>query len=57
MASASLPSPEDVLAALRGVVDPELGADIVELGMAKGATIGPDGAVVVTVDAPPVRVS
>lgn len=30
---------------LRGVVDPELGLDIVELGMAKGATIEPDGLV------------
>ncbi|MBU6328829.1 MAG: P-loop NTPase [Acidobacteria bacterium] len=44
-----LPSEADVLAALRGVIDPELGADIVELGMAQRATIGSDGQVVVTV--------
>lgn len=46
---AQLPSESDVLAALRGVIDPELGADIVELGMARGATIGADGHVVVAV--------
>ncbi len=44
-----LPTEADVLAALRGVIDPELGADIVELGMAQRATIAPDGRVVVTV--------
>jgi ATP-binding protein involved in chromosome partitioning len=33
---------------LRGVVDPELGSDIVELGMAKGAHVGDDG--IVTID-------
>jgi len=45
----ALPSESDVLAALRGVIDPELGADIVELGMARAATIADDGHVVVTV--------
>jgi ATP-binding protein involved in chromosome partitioning len=40
-----LPTPEDVMELLRGVVDPELGSDIVELGMAKGATVDPDGTV------------
>lgn len=37
------------MAALRGVIDPELGSDIVELGMAKRATVGDDGSVTVTV--------
>ncbi len=34
---------------LRGVVDPELGSNIVELGMAKGAEVAEDGVVTVTV--------
>ena len=33
---------------LRGVIDPELGSDVVDLGMARGATVGDDGAVTVT---------
>src|SRR4051794_12045477 len=37
------------MASLRGVIDPELGSDIVELGMAKGAEVRPDGTVTVTV--------
>src|SRR4029450_4371779 len=40
---------DDVMAVLRGVIDPELGSDIVELGMAKGARVEPDGEVVVTI--------
>ena len=43
------PSTDEVMALLRGVVDPELGSDIVELGMAKGAEVSADGAVVVTI--------
>jgi ATP-binding protein involved in chromosome partitioning len=43
------PSQDDVMALLRGVVDPELGSDIVELGMAKGATVDTDGLVDVTI--------
>ncbi|HCV33891.1 MAG TPA: metal-sulfur cluster biosynthetic enzyme, partial [Acidimicrobiaceae bacterium] len=31
---ASSPSEADVMGVLRGVIDPELGTDIVELGMA-----------------------
>ena len=37
------------MAVLRGVIDPELGSNIVELGMAKGATIGQDGRVIVKI--------
>ncbi len=48
MASA-LPSPDDIMAVLRGVIDPELGSDIVDLGMAKGATVGDDGVVTITI--------
>ncbi|HET8617331.1 MAG TPA: Mrp/NBP35 family ATP-binding protein [Acidimicrobiales bacterium] len=47
--STSLPTADDVLAVLRGVIDPELGSDIVELGMARGAVVGEDGSVEVTV--------
>jgi ATP-binding protein involved in chromosome partitioning len=38
-----------VLALLRGVIDPELGSDIVDLGMAKGAQVDADGTVTVTI--------
>jgi ATP-binding protein involved in chromosome partitioning len=38
-----------VRAVMRGVIDPELGADLVDLGMYRGATVGPDGAVTVEV--------
>lgn len=34
---------------LRGVIDPELGSDIVDLGMAKAARVDPDGTVTITV--------
>src|SRR3954469_1768710 len=44
-----LPTSEDVMAMLRGVIDPELGSDIVDLGMAKGATVADDGSVVITI--------
>ena len=35
--------PEDVLEALRDVVDPELGINVVDLGLVYGLTIGEDG--------------
>jgi len=44
-----LPTAEEVTGILRGVIDPELGSDIVELGMARGVRIDPDGTVHVTV--------
>jgi len=46
---ASLPTSDAVMATLRGVVDPELGADIVELGMVNGVQVNDDGWVEVTV--------
>ena len=45
----SRPSGHDVLAVLRGVIDPELGSDIVDLGMARSADVRSDGSVDVTV--------
>ena len=41
------PTESDLTEVLRGVVDPELGSDIVELGMAKGASIDEHGEVTV----------
>ncbi|MCC6201991.1 MAG: metal-sulfur cluster assembly factor [Gammaproteobacteria bacterium] len=38
----SLPTEEDVLTALRDVVDPELGMNIVDLGLVYGITIEAD---------------
>jgi ATP-binding protein involved in chromosome partitioning len=43
------PTNEQVFGLLRGVIDPELGSDIVDLGMAKAVEVGEDGEVVVTV--------
>lgn len=37
------------MAVLRGVIDPELGSNIVELGMAKGAKVADDGLVTVKI--------
>ena len=49
MSEPTLPTSEDIIGLLRGVIDPELGSDIVTLGMAKGATVSPDGFVRITV--------
>ena len=40
-----LPTEDDVMGLSRGDIDPELGSNIVELGMAEGARIDPDGLV------------
>ena len=47
--SVPLPTPDEVRAVLATVVDPELGADIVTLGMVPGVVVGDDGVVTVTV--------
>jgi ATP-binding protein involved in chromosome partitioning len=41
------PSADEVMGLLRGVIDPELGGNIVELGMATGARVEPDGLVTI----------
>lgn len=46
---ARAPSEADVREILRGVRDPELGHDIVELGMFQGATVSPSGEVAVRI--------
>ena len=43
------PTTGDGMGVLRGVIDPELGTDIVELGMARAVTIDDDGRVDVTI--------
>ena len=43
------PTPEAVLTLLSDVMDPELGSNIVELGMVRGTEVAPDGQVTVTV--------
>jgi ATP-binding protein involved in chromosome partitioning len=49
VATPTLPSSDDLRRLLRGVIDPELGSDIVDLGMVRDATIDDDGRVVVTI--------
>lgn len=43
------PTTEDLLGVLRGVIDPELGSNIVELGMAKSAKVDEDGVARITI--------
>ena len=43
-AGAASAEAEDVLEALRDVVDPELGVNVVDLGLVYGVTLGEDGA-------------
>ena len=47
--SAPVPTAEAVLALLGDVIDPELGSNIVELGMVQGTNVDPGGQVTVTV--------
>jgi ATP-binding protein involved in chromosome partitioning len=47
--SGALPTSDEVLRVLRGVIDPELGSDIVDLGMVRSADVAADGRVVVTI--------
>ncbi len=44
-----IPTTEDIRRALRAVIDPELGADIVELGMIQGIDVSPGGEVTIGV--------
>ena len=45
----AMPTHDDVLAVLRGVIDPELGSDVVDLGMVRSVAVDPAGAVTVTI--------
>jgi ATP-binding protein involved in chromosome partitioning len=47
-ATTAVPTAEHVLDLLRGVIDPELGSDVVDLGMARDARVHDDGTVTVT---------
>ena len=43
------PTSDEVYDILRNVIDPELGSDIVDLGMVKGASVGEDGTATITI--------
>ncbi|MGI9613137.1 MAG: Mrp/NBP35 family ATP-binding protein [Acidimicrobiales bacterium] len=49
MSATDRPNSDTVMNVLRGVIDPELGSNIVELGMAKGATVTDAGLVTVKI--------
>jgi ATP-binding protein involved in chromosome partitioning len=44
-----MPTEDDIRTALLGVIDPELGDNIVDLGMVRAIAVGPDGFVTVTI--------
>jgi ATP-binding protein involved in chromosome partitioning len=43
------PTSDELMALLTGVIDPELGSDIVDLGMVRDATVGDDGRAAITI--------
>ena len=45
--AAMTPETEDLLEALRDVVDPELGVNVVDLGLVYGVTLGGDGVAII----------
>ena len=47
MTETTAPSQDDVLEAMRDVVDPELGINVVDLGLVYGVTIDADNAAVI----------
>lgn len=48
-AAGTMPTSDEVYDILRNVIDPELGSDIVDLGMVKGASVGEDGTATITI--------
>jgi len=44
-----MPTSDQIVGVLRGVIDPELGSDVVDLGMVNQVDVADDGAVVVTI--------
>ena len=48
-AAGAMPTSDEVYDILRNVIDPELGSDIVDLGMVKGASVGEDGTATITI--------
>ncbi|MGH9188259.1 MAG: Mrp/NBP35 family ATP-binding protein [Acidimicrobiales bacterium] len=44
-----MPTPDEITRLLQGVIDPELGSNIVDLGMVRSVDIGPDRTVTVTI--------